>query len=304
MSGPGRNEPCPCGSGSKAKRCCLASDGWFKTPAACSPPAPPTGEAETKCFARHFGNCGEGISGEHFISKNILESFSGIIVSGFPWQEAGSEKKVGINALVANVLCGRHNSALSPLDTEAGRIFHTLREFDRGLRIAEADKKGSFVLFCGEDLERWALKLLCGLLVSGNTSVGGQRVQASAIDPSWLDLLFAAAAWPPDAGLYFVIPEDNRFWAYDSVGASLLTTPTGEVMGVRVDVAGFSLALCMTKPNFDASAAFAGGVCRPWELRFRSGSIVKTIRLSWADRSNRRWIGLTRTGEYDGPPPG
>jgi hypothetical protein len=34
MSGPGRNDPCPCGSGKKHKKCCLASAG------AAAPPSP------------------------------------------------------------------------------------------------------------------------------------------------------------------------------------------------------------------------------------------------------------------------
>ena len=303
VKGPGRNDPCPCGSGNKAKRCCMVSGGWLKPLANCSPSPPATGQSEPKCFARAFGDCGGGISGEHFISKDILDSFSGVVVSGFPWQEPSTEKRVGINALVANVLCARHNSALSPLDAEAGRFFRTLREFDRGLRVAEPHKEDDFVLFCGEDLERWLLKLLCGLLASGNASVGGERVRVDDLDQSWLDLLFAGAVWPPEAGLYFVYPEDGRFWAYDSVGTSLLTAPTGEVMGVRVDVAGFSLALCVVKPNLDNSTAFAGGVYRPRELRLRSGAVVQTGWLSWADRSQQRWIELTRTGEYDGTPP-
>ena len=40
---PSRNEPCPCGSGQKYKRCCLGesrSAGWYGAPSTRRPPLP------------------------------------------------------------------------------------------------------------------------------------------------------------------------------------------------------------------------------------------------------------------------
>lgn len=38
MSGPGRNDPCPCGSGQKYKKCCFAKDEAAKATAASNVP--------------------------------------------------------------------------------------------------------------------------------------------------------------------------------------------------------------------------------------------------------------------------
>jgi len=40
MGKPGRNDPCPCGSGKKYKKCCLAVEAARRTPPPAPPPAP------------------------------------------------------------------------------------------------------------------------------------------------------------------------------------------------------------------------------------------------------------------------
>ncbi len=304
MRQPGRNDPCPCGSARKAKRCCLAADGWYKRPASPSPPTPATGTALPACYAAPLNDCSTKVSGEHAVSKSILRNFPKIVVSGFPWQKPGEEKTVGLNSLVANVLCQRHNEALSPLDKQAGRLFKTFRAFDLGLRNAERAPEDGFVLFSGEDLERWLLKVLFGLLAAGNVSLNGERVQVPHVPESWLQVLYGGAPWPAETGLYVVYPQDRQFWAQSSIGCSALVELTGGgIMGMMVDVAGFSFALSMRKPNLDASPSFAGGIYRPGSLVFRRDGIRKTAKFSWADPRFNQPMVLTRVGQYDGPPP-
>ena len=52
----------------------------------------------------------------------MLEQLSGpaVAIDGVFWASPG--EVVGINSLTAKILCVRHNSALSPLDTEAGQL--------------------------------------------------------------------------------------------------------------------------------------------------------------------------------------
>jgi hypothetical protein len=300
---PGGNDPCPCGSAKRAKVCCLEQDGWRKHPTACEPPPPATGRSEPKCLARDLSDCDGGPSGEHILSTAVLKSFKGIVASGFSWLARGESKVVAARSLNAHVLCRRHNSALSGLDQDAGRFFTTLRRFDPGLRKAVPDPTDEFVLFAGEDLERWCLKVLVGLLAAGWATVGGQPVRAAETKRPLLDMLFGVAPWPQDAGLSLGVPPDGTYWARDAIGAALLSDPAGNVLGVKVEVAGFWLVLSLVKVDWIASSAFGGGVFRPRRLVFRSGEVCKVAELSWADSRYQHVVALERVGEHDGDPP-
>jgi ribosome biogenesis protein Tsr3 len=49
-------------------------------------------------------------------------------VSGLPWLKPDETKILPITQLAGNILCKRHNEALSPLDAMAGRFFTALKE--------------------------------------------------------------------------------------------------------------------------------------------------------------------------------
>ena len=47
---------------------------------------------------------------------------------GAAWIPKGKTQDLPLKALQANILCWRHNSALSPLDTMAGKLFRAVNE--------------------------------------------------------------------------------------------------------------------------------------------------------------------------------
>lgn len=129
-------ESCPCGSGQPYCYCCnfnqnrgsaaglfLCERPVMKTPGF------KTEYAHDKCYLSYTEDCDRQISKEHHISKNVLEQLGDkISLSGAIWQGAGEVLTTTAASLQSKTLCVRHNSALSCLDTSAGRSFKRLRE--------------------------------------------------------------------------------------------------------------------------------------------------------------------------------
>ena len=96
------------------------------------------------------------------------------------------------SAQVAKILCRKHNSALAPLDSEAGRLADYLLQSARGQQFDRAEVDGNLI-------ERWALKTLINSLAAGWTD---RR--------KWLPheaiarFIFGDGAAPPYCGLFSV----------------------------------------------------------------------------------------------------
>jgi len=88
----------------------------------------------SECFLKGYGSCGGKISGEHYISRTVLEAISPngtTQIGGLPWQTPQTLQSIRIGALVSNILCETHNSALSKLDSAAGAFFRALDSADK-----------------------------------------------------------------------------------------------------------------------------------------------------------------------------
>lgn len=95
----------------------------WKEPEHATPPPPPTGYSNNGCYLRRLSDCCSTISKEHYISRSALEIFEtdgNVRVTGMPWFQPGESRVLPINGLAANILCVRHNTALSSFDAEAG----------------------------------------------------------------------------------------------------------------------------------------------------------------------------------------
>ena len=55
-------------------------------------------------------------------------------------------------------------------------------------------------MFSGPDLERWSIKLLVGLLVSGNATLDGQKI-VREIPSGWLEVIMGRKHLPSGTGL-------------------------------------------------------------------------------------------------------
>src|ERR1700746_1594875 len=117
----GPNSPCPCGSGKAVRLCCLQPDG--KTLRIRFPNLTPSGAvtcySNPGCYLSMTRNCSPGLSGEYYISRDLLtEIGTAVTVGGVLWLAPDTQLVVGINSLTANILCTRHNS----LDAHAGKF--------------------------------------------------------------------------------------------------------------------------------------------------------------------------------------
>lgn len=258
MKHPGRQlnihkDSCLCGSGRLRRGCCL----FVRCDT--TPPSPATGYAHPSCFARDLEDCSRTISREHYISKSILGLFGGrgITVSGMPWVPNGGLKRVSSASLNGKMLCERHNHALSLLDAVAAEYF----------RFFIAEWSGDTIevfLARGYDLERWLLKMLCGLISSGNATLEGKRLSTWTPPSEWLEILFGSSDVEAPAGLHSLVGN------YRAASASLLVSPVFKsatvhpiALAFAVEGIGFLFAMEELPPIRNPSTTGANTRCRP-----------------------------------------
>jgi hypothetical protein len=278
MKHPGRplnvhTDACLCGSGRLLRDCCLTAR-CDTVPAGTS-----TGHSHPACFARSLNDCSRTISKEHYISKSVLGLFGSAdaTVSGMPWLPDGDEKKVSIESLTAKILCIRHNNALSPLDAVAAEFFRFFTE-------AWSDPGTEVYLTCGFELERWLLKMLCGLVVSGNATLAGQRLPIWMPPTEWLQILFGTENVESPAGLHSIIGR------YRAPNASLNVNPvfkssTGQPIALAFAVSGIAFLFAMEAlPDLAKPARWGADTrYRPMVLQLTNGDKTREAHFGWPD---------------------
>jgi hypothetical protein len=125
-------------------------------------------------------NCSRTISGEHFISESVLSIVSptkSVRVSGTAWIPPGQTQDLPLEALQAKILCTRHNSAFSRLDTMAGKFFRAIADISEDLSRRTLSRRSIWHLFSGEELELWLLKTILGFFHAGVLSKDGRKIR-------------------------------------------------------------------------------------------------------------------------------
>lgn len=268
------NSPCPCGSGKPASRCCLTVSGFRKAPASAAPLPPKTGKSLQACYAARLTDCSSKVSREHYISESLLHYLNcskDLRVSGLPWIE-GEEKILPPDALAAKILCERHNSSLSPLDAISVHLFQAFDEEG----VAGSGQQ-LLHLFCGHDLERWLLKILCGMLYSKNLKPDNDG--NLSISRQWLEILFGYTDFPDGQGLYVCTTIGHRL---DGPRGLMLRaiTERGGLTGMGLWVCGYEFILSMSgfpSRRFDGRKV----VYRPLEFYTTGPNFEKSVLLSW-----------------------
>ena len=195
----------------------------------------------------------------------------------------------------SNILCARHNNALSPLDTEAGRFIRTFGEYDANFNTSQPVPQ--IAVFSGEDIERWMLKTVCGMVAAGQVAKDG-IVQSRAVPDVWVDVLYRLASWPTGWGVYLAPPAVT----YHSRSFSFVPKMhplTGQVLAAEMEFNGFRFVLLLGKPDNPT----AWGVQRPRMLVFEQRGVRKFIELSWSGSSHDEYVVFSRAQPYDGWPP-
>jgi len=252
-----------------------------------------TGESLAGCFASASHDCTSKLSLEHWISHDVLRSYSvdgRLYISGVPWL-GGQQVWLPTKRLGANVLCTRHNAALSRLDAMAGQMFRVLH----GYQTAQAKPDSSarqgdslVAVFAGPDLERWLLKVLWGGVAAGAFSRGGERLTSlrSDIDhEALLETLFRGRAWPEGWGLHLGFVAGALLEEEAPVSVESASGPDGSVWQVTVGIGVVEFRLSLGTPDGIGPNLFRqpGGV-----VLDQAGSPGhRLLALAWPDTGHR-----------------
>jgi hypothetical protein len=299
-SGPDVDEPCPCGSAQAAGGCHLnpSTHRWQLPAFAPLLTGERTGLSCDGCYASLTNDCDGKLSNEHWLSKGILvEASDGKVVriGGLPWQPEGSANELSPGVLGSNVLCERHNNALSPLDGDAVRAFTTLDKFYLD-QISHPDLQGNeFDLISGEQLERWLLKMLWGASAAFPTT---PQMRASVDREMLADYLFRDAELPADWGLYVKGLQGGRRGDPDLSLTLALENIDGALSGGSMVVGGvefyFSFssltggggAVALHRPSVIFLDRDGSSNCKVLALSWDHGtaSLAKGVRVSYGER--------------------
>jgi hypothetical protein len=172
-----------------------------------------------------------------------------------PWQGPKHQQKlVGVNSFASKMLCGRHNAALSPLDTVASEFFVHLRDdlLDMLCHEGTDDIKQGFTLVNGPLLELWLLKVLWGAIKGGAVRVNGSvgyRFRLGVSDELLTEILWRGAAWPKHWGWYFFPDNVDVDQSVKHNSASIRMASDGsEVLGGFVQLAGIEFGIAFELP--------------------------------------------------------
>lgn len=163
-----------------------------------------------KCWANSLRNCSNRISGEHIFSDSIFIN-KAISVKGFDWCKE-EFKKVGLNSLTRNVLCKKHNSMLSPLDSEAKVFADSLRKFEKinSIRNSKTPTNPTVIKYevNGYLIERWFLKTLINVSIMGDSPIGEESTISGRPSKRLVDIAFGEQEFRKHEGLYIIENQD------------------------------------------------------------------------------------------------
>lgn len=287
-------DPCYCGSGKKLRFCHpIRKRGEIPRPRAsdCEPPRPQTGFAHSGCYARQLNDCGTEMSGEHLFSEVMLDLLKGadgkVVRTGYPWQVQGEFQSLPPSTCKANVLCKRHNNALSPLDATAGAFFKAILKTPEFLQNHES----RVLIVSGDDLERWILKTLC-------THVLAVRKFGENWEPprEWLEILWSMKPFPPRCGLYFNHEVGQSAPDMAKIGFRVLTSSGFPgATGAMVELGGYRFALAMVPPNPQqtSDSVLIPDYYRPSDFVITYGKHEVMYSLGWEGPVAPRRIGVS-----------
>lgn len=242
-----------------------------------TPPGQKTGFSHPLCFARSLCDCSGAISREHYISRGVLDLFPsrGIAISGLPWILEGETKWVSRQSLAGKMLCERHNHALSPLD-------RTAAEFFRFFVADWTEETIEVFLVRGYDLERWLLKVLCGLVASGNATRDGKPLTDWCPPNEWIEILFGSIDVAEPGGLHSIVGK------YHVAHASLHATPVFKTesgmpiaLAFALEGVAFLFAMEPLPPKRQPGATRADTRYRPMALQLRKKAHIREAHLGW-----------------------
>lgn len=268
-------QSCPCGS-NKIYADCHKGDNFWPISTAKPPttPDPTTRYAHPKCYMASTHDCCDKISKEHWLSRAVLEQLGELKIIGLP-QARQSLVSIGINSLVAKILCKRHNESLSPLDTAAGYAFSNLKAALAHLTSPQQSRKAERnFLVDGFVIELWSLKALLGTHHAGILAIDGVPTRdALTLNLSAAVSTLTTGRFQCGMGLYYLSHWDRR----NTAAVACLSNDTNFVGGHFV-LSHFSYDLAIDHPP---SVPYTAERLRPPIVRVHHGKFVSNIVFAW-----------------------
>jgi hypothetical protein len=279
---------CPCDSGLLIKSCCRRRDGTLRPrQAKTRPRTPATDYANARCYAATLDDCSTKITGEHTLSHSVLRELSptGIIeVNGLPGRPHEEFVSVPVKGLVSNVLCDRHNSALSELDRVGHRFYKSLKTINAELRDKTRKPRSRPYLFNGHDVERYILKALCGDGFAGKMTARRGRIRDWRPSAQWVRILYGLEPFPAGWGLYLATTLGKKFELDEgTLGLVPITNESEELCGAAFKALGLEFELLMIVPNPAQPRYGDRDSCRyrPVEVVFSDGRATQGLIFGW-----------------------
>lgn len=254
-----------------------------------------------------LGSCSDKITREHYISKTVIEAVAGnrnqVMTRGFPFLQ-DEEKLLSESAMTSKMLCGKHNNDLSPLDETAGRLIRLLQNYHSNALSGSSEKH--IEVICGENLERWALKTLCGFLASGSLTDEADVSYTASVPLFWLEILGSRVKWPPHWGIYLHSQHGQDNYAHQAFAFQGWFNAAGDVMGARFWLHGIPFYLALHTPENPERF----GSHLPGRIIFRKAGIDQIVEFSWLRHTTleshifehqKDGIGLPPLGRIDSP---
>ena len=250
------------------------------------------GYSHPGCYARGIGGCSSTITGEHYVSECVLLAISGgargLYVQNLAFQkEANVPKEFGIRALQSNILCGYHNSSLSPLDTTAGQVASALNAINEkppthGVQPTPGFRVASYQ-FSGDQLELWVLKVFCGFAATGAIKRDeGVPWRLDPIPIEYLRILFGVESFAEHQGLYLLPIGDDEVISTgpDYLQFGLLRAADRTICGLRMWLYGLPFMLNLMSVSPACEPEWTEARYRPEGIAFSLGK-HEHVRFNW-----------------------
>jgi len=244
-------------------------------------------------------DCSHTISGEHFISENVLSILNAksVRTSGAAWISKGQTQDLPLTGLQANILCRRHNSALSPLDTMAGKLFRAIDGIYDNLGRRTLSRRPIWHLFSGEELELWLLKMILWFFHANVLSQHGRKItEVQEIMNPTIETAFSTGHLAEPCGMY-VQKNANTLVQRGVLDFMSLSDERGErVVGCQLRIGGITTRFIIDPGMTDRDLFIRDYSYRPNYLLYGGGGRRHWIVLTWPSRQSRRAVRFEITG--------
>lgn len=193
-------------------------------------------------------------------------------------KDAGAGTPIGVNSLSSKMLCGRHNEALSPLDTAVATFFEFFKEdqLDVATHMGTGEFDRTFTMINGPILQLWLLKVIWGVLEARAIQIScdiAERFRLGVTKETLSEILWRGAPWPRHWGMYMFNHQGHPHEPVKLNSTRIrMVDVNGEILGGAVRLSGFEFCMAFEQPNVP-------GVFQPGALTLQRKSFGRSWKM-------------------------